>query len=343
MNVVVPTSTPEAPPALLVSGLDYYQDPEGLFEIVPDAVLPADLNYLMEDPPGISTWLVAEESADSLVLVDSKRQITFTIQAVNTGYEIDHTSLMRFIEAREQKSGNRYTVDENSDQKENNGENSITVTNSKQTDPSSIIGVTAYRQYGNIIAVTELDFGKDSYFSYPQWIDRVFNAVKFHPENAVGKPAYAPISEVIDPHKQIRIIVPEGWISEVMSGESTWVASYYSPDLHAVIQLLTYDDGELISDAVAGNFALFLLNSYLSANIMVTADRMLPSGLEQLEWHSPRYNFNYVGTSSFHSSGTTFVMLTMMYDIDYAEIYLPVLERSQESYKIPIQVTGSKE
>jgi hypothetical protein len=343
MFVVQPTSTPEAPPVLLVSGLDYYRDPEGLFEIVPDAVLPADLNYLVVDQQRISTWFVAEESADSLVLVDSKKLITFTVQAINTGYEIDHTSLMRFIDAREQKSGNRYTVDEKSDQKENTGKNSITVTKSYPMDPSTIIGVTAYQQYSNMIAVTDLVFSKDYYSSYPHWIDQIFNAVKFHPENTVSKPAYAQISEVIDPHKQIRIKVPDGWINEVVSGEFTWVASYYSPDLHAVIQLLTYDDGELLSDAVAGNFALFLLNSYLSTNIMVTVDHMLPSGIEQLEWHSPRYNFNYIGTSSFHSFGTTFVMLTVMYDIDYADFYLPVLERSQENFNLSIQATGSEE
>jgi hypothetical protein len=194
-----------------------------------------------------------------------------------------------------------------------------------------------------MIAVTDLVFSKNYYSSYPHWIDQIFNAVKFHPENTVSKPAYAQISEVIDPHKQIRIKVPDGWINEVVSGEFTWVASYYSPDLHAVIQLLTYDDGELLSDAVAGNFALFLLNSYLSTNIMVTVDHMLPSGIEQLEWHSPRYNFNYIGTSSFHSFGTTFVMLTVMYDIDYADFYLPVLERSQENFNLSIQATGSEE
>ncbi|MBN1667399.1 MAG: hypothetical protein JW862_09925 [Anaerolineales bacterium] len=316
-------------PAMTVN----YQHPEGLFEILTDGFdLTNDNDF----------WLVSQESSDALVLVDVARTMTFTIQTVNTAYQLDQDSLLRLAQAREQLrqvSGNDLSLN----QPEFTMANSVTVKRSYQLGGKNYLSISTYRDYETMVAITELVLPQERYQFSPEWVEQHFDSVEFHPEILVAQPAYARVVTVSDPENLFSLEVPDAWTAEIIGGEYTWVATFTSPDQHAVIQVLRYDDGEPLSGFVAGDFALFLLNTYLASEPQIFYYKRLPDGREQLDWVSPWKYPDYRGISSFRSLGTSYVMLTVMVDLDYEDIYLPVLDRAQESFRLTVSAAESGE
>jgi hypothetical protein len=116
-------------------------------------------------------------------------------------------------------------------------------------------------------------------------------------------------------------------------GPNVVVDTFYAPDRHAVIQNMSYDDGTLVTKAMAGAFALELLKTYYATDIRITDDVVQPDGSERLTWHSR--SGDYSGVSFFETRGTTFLLFTTLYDNPFEDIYLDVLNYTISTYDIP--------
>jgi hypothetical protein len=127
--------------------------------------------------------------------------------------------------------------------------------------------------------------------------------------------------------------VPESWLYEFTYEEVVAVDTFYSPDDHALIENIVYDDGEEVSKSEAGAFALELLREFYAEDIRITDDQVQPDGSERLIWNSP--SGEYTGWSFFETRGTTFLLFTLIYDNAYEDIYFDVLNDVVETYDIP--------
>lgn len=126
--------------------------------------------------------------------------------------------------------------------------------------------------------------------------------------------------------------VPMFWSEKQSSGQNTTVDTYSSPDEHAWVQSLVFNDQTAISKRVAGLVTLFLLNNYYTKDIVITSDQVFPDGKERLMWYSP--SGKYHGISYFASNSPAFLLHSVIYDDDYGSIYLPLLDEVIKSLQI---------
>jgi hypothetical protein len=193
--------------------------------------------------------------------------------------------------------------------------------------------VTLYDQYGPIIYT--FDFWSEEQFfdAYDALYGEVLDTAEVNPDAAAGLEVYAWNYTFTGPNDLFSIEAPTPWLYEQTEDEATIVDTFYSPDGHAVIQNITYDEGTEISRSQAGQFALELLRTYYAEDIRITDDQVQADGSERLTWHSP--SGNYSGISFLETRGTTFLLLTTMYDNDFEDYYLDALEYTISSYAIP--------
>jgi hypothetical protein len=333
--------------------------PKGIFEITPPDA---------EQSVNSDDWSVTYLDDYSATLYHTISNITITIQATNTGYELDPEAREEFVSAREKKlfgdNPGYFIVDQYTSR-----EAEIvteTITNSVEVNSMGItIPVTSpititvpytttilttktvldngipklvasrYWQFGKIIYAVDIWMDKDLKGNYLDQVEAITKNMKFYPDVASILPIYGYSYLESDPKGIVQMSVPAGWTKETLNDTYTYAVTYYSPDRHAAIQLITYDDGSAISKSVAGSLTLLLLNSYMTPDVMVTEDLVRPNGIEQLSWHSPRYDPNFIGTSSFESlGGTTYMLYSVLYDMPYESLYFDILERSLNSYTI---------
>jgi hypothetical protein len=107
------------------------------------------------------------------------------------------------------------------------------------------------------------------------------------------------------------------------------VDTFLSPDEHAAIQVVTYDDGAALSQTVSGDFVLSLLQEKYTNDLYVLSDT-LRNGREQLVWIA--FYSDYQGVTIFETQNTTLLMVTVMWENDFNEVYQGMLERVIESY-----------
>jgi hypothetical protein len=119
----------------------------------------------------------------------------------------------------------------------------------------------------------------------------------------------------------------------MVEGDVFIVDTFTSPDEHAFIENITYDDGEAISRSDAGAFALELMKEFYAGDIQVSDDQVQPDGSERLTWHSP--SGGYSGISFLETRGTTFLLFSSIWDDPYEDDYLDSLRYTIETYDVP--------
>ncbi|MCI0399618.1 MAG: hypothetical protein L0322_32450, partial [Chloroflexi bacterium] len=193
---------------------------------------------------------------------------------------------------------------------------------------------TLYDQHGAV--VYSLDFWADADVSdsYGVAYEQIIDGATVYSETAaeVVEPYYW-IYDFYGPGDLFTIEVPTPWRYEYTEGDTAIVDTFYSPDEHAVVQNVTYDDGEVISREVAGAFALELLKQYYAADIVITDDQVQSDGSERLTWYSP--SGDYSGISFFETRGTTFLLFSTLWDNPYEADYLDTLNYIISTYDIP--------
>jgi hypothetical protein len=192
---------------------------------------------------------------------------------------------------------------------------------------------TLYNQQGPLIY--SFDFWADTavFDAYASQYDAIIDSLTVSTELATPQELYYWVYTFTGPNNLFTIEAPTPWRYELSESETVIVDTFYSPDEHAVIQNMTYDDGEPISRSEAGAFALELLKTYYASDIRIIDDQVQPDGSERLTWQST--SGDYSGISFFESRGTAFLLFSVLYDNPFEDTYFDVLEYTITTYAVP--------
>jgi hypothetical protein len=142
-----------------------------------------------------------------------------------------------------------------------------------------------------------------------------------------------------DQNKYFAIDVPGDWTHEAGTATNAYSDTFTSPDKHAFVESVVYDDGTAWSGSSNGRVALAMLNTYYSytkkeGDIRVSSDSIEKDGSEKLVWTSK--GGGYSGTSWFEiRNKTAFLMLTIECDKSYTDQYQTMLDAVVKSYRLP--------
>lgn len=142
-----------------------------------------------------------------------------------------------------------------------------------------------------------------------------------------------------DQNKYFSIQVPGDWAhtQDVDKKNNYWYWDVIkSPDGHAAVESVVFDDGTPWTGTQNGKQALYMLNTFYSktgkeGDIRISDDSIQPDKSERLTWTSK--GGNYSGVSFFEVHGTAFLMFTTWWDNPYADQYRTVLDNVVSSYK----------
>lgn len=319
-----PTPTPralEAEPTpasgvLFELSQEPYVHPQGIFELYP--------------PVG---WDVTAEDDGSALFEAPDFTGAILVQVTNTGYALDPVAFENFVDARDVNFFSVYDGYEEVDRQIDADNGTATVVKRLLFDDVPQTVVTYYDQHDQVIYVLDFWADEDLFDAYADGYDAFFDEVTIDTQAAADQDLYLWIMTFTGPADLFTIEVPTSWRYEMAEGDFAIVDTFYSPDEHAVIQNIAYDDGEPISKSEAGAFALELLKTYYADDIKITDDQVQPDGSERLTWNSPSGDFS--GISFFESRGTTFLLFTVMYDNPFEDIYLDVLDYTISTYQVP--------
>ena len=302
---------------------------------VPGRALADDLyvhpqQYFALQPP--AGWKLSEDEASaSFEAPDGSGFIL--LQVTDTGYELDADAFATFVENRDRNYFREFAdyevieVEMDPDSRVGTVSKSLTF----EGIPHTVVSV--YDQYGPIIYTYDF-WTEDGYLdSYSNLYTAILENTEVDPEAAAGMVEYYWVYTFSGPGELFTIEVPTPWEYETSEDPTAIVDTFYAPDGHAVIQNITYDDGEPIGRSEAGTFALELLHEFYADDIRITDDQVQADGSERLTWESP--GGGYRGISFVETRGTTFLLFTIMYDDGFEEVYFDTLDYTVSSYAVP--------
>lgn len=281
--------------------------------------------------PPLGWEVTSEEGSASIEAPDGSGFIY--VQVTNTGYGLDATGFTNFVENRDFNFFASFTDYVEVAQEVDTDNRVASVTKNLTFDGVPQTVITLYDQYDAIIYTYDFWSDDDRVDAYSDLYSEVVDTIQVDTAAAAEQVEYNWIYTFTGPGSLFTIDVPTPWLYESTEGENAIVDTFYSPDEHAVIQNITYDDGTETSRSQAGAFALELLRSYYASDIRIHSDEVQPDGSERLIWSSP--SGDYSGTSFFETRGTAFLLFTTMYDNPYEDVYLETLNYTIGSYEVP--------
>ena len=309
------TAAPTAAAASLELDTVAYADPTGLFSLTPP------LGWTAETSGASASFAAPDDSG------------FIYAQVTHTGHELDGPAFERFVDSRDLNFFGTYDGYAVADRQVNTMAGVATVTKNLVFDGIPQTVFTVYDQYGPVIYSFDFWADADVFDPYSAAYQTIIDTATVNSEAAADLTPYDWIYTFTGPGNFFSIDVPTPWRYEISESEFTIVDTFYSPDEHAVIQNITYDDGEPTSRSEAGALAIELLRTYYAEDVTITDDQVQPDGSERLTWRSA--SGDYSGISFFETRGTAFLLFTVMYDNPYEETYFDTLDYTIGSYTIP--------
>ena len=145
-----------------------------------------------------------------------------------------------------------------------------------------------------------------------------------------------------DENDYLELDVPGDWAYGQDRDEENdyWYWDYFSsPDEHAGVESVVFDDGTAWTGGQSGKQALYMLHQFYSdtgeeGDIRVSDDSIQKDGSERLVWESKAGD--YSGISFFEvRNKTAFLMFTVWWDNEFEDQYLDTLNSVIDSYRIP--------
>lgn len=277
-------------------------------------------------------WEVSEDEASASFEATDGSGFIY-LQVTNTGYELDAAAFSSFVENRDlnyfRDFADYEVVDMSVDEETRVG----TVSKSLSFEGTPHTVVSVYDQYGPIIYTYDFWTEEGYMDAYSDLYTTVLENAEVNPEAASELLEYYWIYTFSGPGNLFSIEVPTPWAYETSEDDVSIIDTFYAPDGHAVIQNITYDEGEPISRSDAGQFALALLREFYAEDINISNDQVQADGSERLTWQSQ--SGDYSGISFLETRGTTFLLFTVMWDKPYEDVYFDTLDYTVGSYTVP--------
>lgn len=347
-SISSPTPTPMAIPTAtnVISALPTLEEkysksntPSPISMVTPNLstrvyIHPNNLFYLL--PP--EGW-IAIASEDSVKFYNPTGFGFLNVFVVNVGFDIDLSAFEKLVNNRELNMFSNMEGYIPVSPQLDSERRSAKVIKRVEEDSKPITIISNYLLEDSWVCILEWELQPEDALPIDEIInERMIQSLRLNKQSAANLKVYD-----IKYHKPVMLDyfsynVPIFWSEKQSSGQNTIVVTYSSPDEHAWVQSLVFNDETAISKRVAGLVTLFLLNNYYTKDIVITSDQIFPDGRERLVWYSP--SGKYRGISYFASNPPAFLLHSVVYDEDYGSIYLPVLDEVSKSFLInPIQPT----
>ncbi len=290
-------------------------------------VHPKNLFYLI--PP--DGWLVTTDE-DSATFTDPSMLGYFTVSVVNVGYPLEEDAFNRLVQSRETNAFGdvekyipmSWTID--------NENGIVQVTKKVAEDGNSMTMITNYFLEESWLCIFEWELQPEFALAVDEHISKpIIKSFRLNKQAANQLKVYAAKYYTQINSDRFSFDVPVFWSRRESFGEYTQVNTFSSPDEHAWIQTLLFEDETVISKRVAGLVTLFLLNNYYTKDIEVISDRIYPDGREQLIWFSPSGNFH--GISNFTTLPPSLLLYSAIYEDTYSTIYKTLLEEILNTFR----------
>jgi len=304
------TETPTPTPTIQTS---LYKHPDGLYEFAYP-----------------STWTV-NQGNDSTTVTGPGGNVSIDVYLVNTGYSLDEPSLVRLVEGRESNAFSSFENFHEFDRQVDSDQGSLIIRKEFDADGEAKSVTTLYSQSGQMVFI--LDFWSDQAIqkdSEPVFTNVINSLMLDEPvETNLATMQYS----LFMPYDSdlFSLAVPQYWNFKQTTANHSVVETFTSPDEHAVLQIVIYDDGEQISGSIGGAFVRNLLRNYYADDIVVTSDKLIADGREELIWKSPASE--YQGKSYFDKRDTTLYIITVMIDNNYEEYYREIIDNILDTYE----------
>lgn len=308
------TPTASAAPELALADTPYTHG-SGAFSLVP--------------PAG---WTIEESSGSAGFAAPEGTGFTY-VQMTNTGYQLDGEAFSNFVSHRDQNFFDDFDGYEVVSEEIDTTNGSATVVKFLNYNDVDQTVVTSYYQYGQIIY--NFDFWSDHSFfdAYDALYRLVLDTADVNPDAALDQAEYLWVYTFTGPDEAYTVEVPTAWRYERSESDAAIVDAFSAPDDHAVIQIISYDNGTPLSRAEAAALGRELLQSFYAADLRIIDDQVQSGGSERLIWDSA--SGGYRGISFLEARDSTFLLLTTMYDIAFEEYYIDTLEYSISTYTFP--------
>jgi len=192
---------------------------------------------------------------------------------------------------------------------------------------------TIYNQMEQAVFVMDFWLEEDEVQQYTSLFEQVFGSIELDRAPVSQFPLYGIVYTFTAKDDLFELPVPVPWAYDREEEPNVVVDTFYSPDEHAVIQNITYDEGTQFSSSTIRGIAMELLRTLYAEGIKIVDETDMPDGSVRLIWDSP--TGDYSGISFYETRRTAFLMITLMYDSPYEDLYLPVMTELIANYHVP--------
>jgi hypothetical protein len=276
-------------------------------------------NLFSLNPP--TNWIVVQSNNETR-FNDPGGASWISLQVINSSYAYDPETFTQLISTREANTFNGYLAYFELERLIQAAEGSARVTKGVVVDNIEKRVFSFYRQDGPAILTMDCWTDVKSFAVYLNGFEKIIGSLQFNGQAAA---AVTPINKKLfqDQQNTLAFEVPVFWTYKHIAGDKTTSDTFSAPDQHAAVQSLVYEDSEVISKALAGEFTLDLLHEYYNRDIIITSERILVDGGERLDWYSS--SGSYFGATIFRTRGRTIWLFTMIVDDAYEAIYQGLL------------------
>jgi len=291
-----------------------YEAPDGAFSVR----LPAGWNC--SEPAQLQ---VDCQSPDGIAAI--------SIRMTNTGYEITDDALATFAHAEMVRA--YADVKEYSEGEVLEESGIITVEADWRMGETYLSGADRFVREGATVVGVRTQAARESESNFSEIIPGILESITIDPVVMRSYPMYAHRFDYTAPDLFFDLEIPTAWVKFADAGTvmNTVMEGFLSPDQRASVQVAVYRRGSVITQTLKAEKTLEIMRAYYGFDLRVSHDKALPDGRERLAWSAERKGIS--GISYFDAYGGSLYVFSVVWEEPTEDIYLPVLEEIQESFK----------
>ena len=285
------------------------------------------LIYQLKIPVG---WKVDEQESFAYITAPDE-SASIIVAGVNTGVELNELGFANFVDATElnnfARNKNYSQVDRMLDYK-----SWVAILHStfdSSNIPQKILSI--YQREGNVVFYLIFQSNTDIYEKDSPLFDLIIHNAQFNSNNMAAIVPYNMVYDFSAPKNLFILEIPTNWTYQNNAIKNEILDRFISPDGHARIENITYDDGNAITRFKADRIALQLLQEIYAKDARIDEAKTQPDLSIRWSWASAKNGIE--GTTFYETRGTSFLMLTFFCDKDYKGIFNPLFNQLIETYR----------
>jgi hypothetical protein len=279
-------------------------------------------------------WKVDEQSSfTNFTAPDNSGSIQVVV--VNTGVELNELGFANFVDATETNNFGMYPNYSQVERTVDNEKSFATIRTTLDINkiPQKIISL--YKQQGKIVFYMHFRSDAIAFEKNNSLFEQIIPTSYFDSAYAAGFIPYNFFHDFGGPNNLFTLNIPFNWVYQNKQSETTIQDTFVSPDNHARIQNITYNDGSAVSRSQADLIALELLQEIYAKDVRISEARTRPDLSIRWTWASKTANIE--GTTFYETRGTSFLMLTLLSETEDKKLFDPLFNLIIESYQLPKQ------